>query len=261
MVGKKKKRRSPSPLLGSHQKCWIWGKHAVMEMLRAGRWQPWELLYDSIQLDEEVLQELQLLADQRDVRAVESTSQEMSQLSGTHEHQGMMAKMPPYPYAEAEATLRKLDAGSAVLVLAGIQDPFNFGSILRSADLFRFDAVFVPTAGQAAVSSHVARSSVGAVNYLDIVQADDLATTCRMLLQQGLELIAATEKGSSAPDRIDLRRGTAILIGNEAAGIPEELLDLCSRQVCIPIAGHVDSLNAAVAAGILCYELRRQRTE
>jgi len=260
LVGKKK-RKSAVPLLGSHQKCWIWGRHAVMETLRAGQWRPWEVNADPDLLDEELLFELHSLAGQFQIPVAEITSSEIARLCGAREHQGLVAKMPPYPYAESAAVLRELHGQSAVLVLAGIQDPFNFGSILRSADLFGLDAVFVPSAGQATVSSHVARSSVGAVNYLDIVESDDLISLCGSLQQSGLQLIAATEKGDARPDQVDLSRGTALVIGNEATGIPPEILSLCCRQICIPISGHVNSLNAAVAAGILCYELRRQRSE
>jgi 23S rRNA (guanosine2251-2'-O)-methyltransferase len=155
--------------------------------------------------------------------------------------------------------LQKLGPGKFVLILSGIQDPFNFGSILRSADLFAVDAVIVPERGQAEVSAHVVRSSVGAVNYLDIVQSDSLAQTCRSVRTRGLRLIAATEAGGKIPESVNLRNGVGIIIGNEGGGIDEELLELCDERIRIPQSGHVGSLNAAVAAGILCYEVRRQR--
>lgn len=259
VVGKKKRRDRTTGLLGNHQKCWLWGRHAVLEMLRAGRWLPLQVVCDPVVLVPAVRVEVIHLATLRDIEYIELTSQELSRFCGTGEHQGLMAKMPPYPYADAQRVLQKLHLHSAVLMLAGIQDPFNFGSILRSADLFGIDAVIVPAVGQAAVSAHVARSSVGAVNYLDVVEVSDLPSFCHELRQQGLQILAATEKGDRAPSQADLHRGTVLVIGNEGAGIPSELLEVCDAQICIPLQGHVDSLNAAVAAGILCYELRRQR--
>ena len=259
MVGRKKRRSKGAELLGSHQKCWIWGRHAVLETLRAGRWPPLEVTVDPTWLDDAVQSELTKLVALQQITLTEMSGPDLSRLCGATEHQGLLAKMPPYPYASMEMVLKKLHGGSAVLVLAGVQDPFNFGSILRSADVFGFDAVFVPSKGQASVSAHVTRSSVGAVNYLDIVQMEEPLDCCRRLKTLGLQLVAATEKGEHAPAHVNLQSGTALLIGNEGTGIPVELLEISDLQVCIPLQGHINSLNAAVAAGILCYELRRQR--
>jgi len=231
----------------------------VLETVRAGRWQPLEVSIDPALLDAAVRSELDRLVALRKIMLTETSGPELTRLCGAKEHQGLLAKMPPYPYANAEAVLKKLHGRSAVLVLAGVQDPFNFGSILRSAEVFGFDAVFVPSTGQAGVSAHVTRSSVGAVNYLDIVQMEQPLDCCQRLKTLGLQLVAATEKGQHPPAHVNLQPGTALLIGNEGTGIPGELLDLSDLQVCIPLQGQIDSLNAAVAAGILCYELRRQR--
>lgn len=259
MVSGKKKRNAGKALLGNHQRCWLWGRHAVMETLRAGRWLPLEVVVDSIQVAPEVEVELRELCSLHQVRLSLSTAPEMQKFCGTGEHQGLMAKMPPYPYVESTQLIDELTDRSAVLVLAGIQDPFNFGSILRSADLFGIDAIIVPVSGQAPVSSHVARSSVGAVNFLKIAQVENLEEACKALAARGLQLIAATERGTRRPDEVDLTQGVALVIGNEGAGIPESLLMLSGIDLRIPIGGHVDSLNAAVATGILCYEVTRQR--
>lgn len=230
-----------------------------METLRAGRWLPLEVVVDTIQIAPGVEEELRELCSLHQVRLTLSTAPEMQRFSGTGEHQGLMAKMPSYPYVDSSQLFDDLTQNSAVLVLAGIQDPFNFGSILRSADLFDIDAVIVPVSGQAPVSSHVVRSSVGAVNFLKIAQVESLEEACQSLTARGLQLIAATERGTHRPDEVDLTQGLALVIGNEGTGIPESLLSLCGIEMRIPIGGHVDSLNAAVATGILCYELTRQR--
>lgn len=259
MVGKRQKRKRSAKLLGSHQRCWLWGRHAVLETLRAGRWLPLQVSYAEGSLAPDVLSELQLHCRLLSCPLVASSPVDLARLCGSREHQGLMAQMPPYPYCDPAAVLGKIGPHSLVLVLCGIQDPFNFGSILRSADLFDVDFVVIPEAGQADVSAHVARSSVGAVNFLDIVRVASLAQICLELKTAGLQLVAASEKGVQAPAEVTLRAGIALVIGNEGAGIEAAVLSLCDHQLRIPTGGHVGSLNAAVAAGILCYEVRRQQ--
>lgn len=261
MVGKRKR----GSLLTSHQKCWLWGRHAVLETLRAGKWRPLELYVDRQAVEPAILSELAKSARDQSFSLIASTSSRMTQLCGSREHQGVMAKMPPYPYASFDLLVNRLGAESFLLVLDGIQDPFNFGAILRSADLLRADGVVVPTQRQSPVTSHVARSSAGAVGYLDIAEVDSLPAAFGRLRERGLLLIAASEKtprdsGTVPPWDCDLTRGLALVIGNEGSGISDELLAACDERICIPQGGHVGSLNAAVAAGILCYEIRRQRS-
>ncbi len=259
MVGKKKRRGSHPALMGSHQKCWLWGRHAVMETLRARKWIPLEVVWSTDFLTRELELELLRLTGQQRIPTHEASPEEMQRFCGSSEHQGLLAKMPIYPYADADRVLTKLTPTQNVLMLCGIQDPFNFGSILRSADLFGQTTVVVAATGQAAVSSHVVRSSVGAVNFLDVVQVENLSDYADRLKQAGFRLVAATERGEVAPSAINMTSGIVLLIGNEGSGVPESLLAQCDEQIAIPQTGHVGSLNAAVAAGILCYEIQRQR--
>lgn len=267
MVGKRKRAK----LLDSHQRCWLWGRHALLETLRSGRWQPLEIVFDPDRSDPSLLKELEQYSDTHAVSLVDSTGDRMRQLCGSKEHQGVMARMPPFPYTAFSAFLERLHATSVILILDGIQDPFNFGSILRSADLFGVDAVVVPQQGQSPVTSHVVRSSAGAVGYLDIIQTESLSNCCQVLRSRGITLFAAVEADRSpeglsrtpmesrAPSACDLTKGLALVIGNEGSGISAEVLQVCDERISIPQIGHVGSLNAAVAAGILCYEVRRQR--
>ena len=231
-----------------------------METLRAGKWIPLEVLWSSEVLAVELREELKTLLSKERVDSTDVPPEELQRHCGSGEHQGLMAKMPVYPYADGEEALSTLDLRQNILILCGLQDPFNFGSILRSADLFGIKTIVVPDVGQAAVSSHVVRSSVGAVNYLDVVQVDDLTDYCGRLRRIGFKLFAATERGQVSPSAVDMKAGVALLIGNEGTGMSETLLDICDQQVAIPQTGHVGSLNAAVAAGILCYEMKRQQT-
>jgi len=257
VVGKKRRSR-PAPA-GGHNRCWIWGRHAVTEAVQAGRWRPIELLVDESALKDEP-HWLGQAAQTAGIPVTLTTSEKLTRLSGASDHQGLLARMPVFPYVSETDLLDRISRSSFVLVLSGIQDPYNFGSILRSAEIFGAEAVIVPQRGQADVTPHVARSSAGAVNYLQIARTESLPDCCRRLKALGLSLAGATEKGSIAPSAANFSRGTALIIGNEGTGIDAELLDLCDLRVRIPQAGHVGSLNAAVAAGILCYEVHRQRS-
>lgn len=258
MVGKKRKSSSRTAL-GNHQKSWIWGRHVVLETLRAGRWHPFEVVCSPELLSTADLREVQQRCTTLALNSRTLSGAELERLVHARDHQGIAARMPAFPLTPLEILLTKLPQHPFLLILDRIQDPFNFGSILRSADQFGVDGILVGEREQATVSSHVVRSSVGAVNYLEIVQSSSLTTTARTLREQGWKLIAATEKATQAPDALDLTTGVVFIMGNEGAGIDASLLELCTHQAAIPQQGHVDSLNAAVAAGIFCYEVQRQR--
>lgn len=230
----------------------------MLETLRSGRWVPLELrLADD--LPAESLQVVEELARERGVPTLRGSATELTRLSGTSEHQGYLARMPPFPYFTSEELLANRLAEPFFLLLDGVQDPFNFGAIIRSAEVLGCDGIIVPERGQAEVNSHVVRASAGAVNFLPIARAQDLVAIATELRETGLTLVAASEKGDLSPSECDLRGPLALVIGNEGSGIRPELLERCDRSIRIPQSGRVGSLNAAVAAGILLYEAHRQR--
>jgi len=252
MVGKGKRPK----LIGNHQRCWLWGRHAVVETVQAGKWLPVEVY---VSTDEPASACTPF--ENAGVRVIRESSEALTKLCGKSEHQGWVAKMPEYPYSTLDELLSNLSLSPFFILLDAIQDPFNFGSILRSAEVFGVDGVIVAREHQAKVSIHVARSSVGAVNWLPIAEVDDLVAAADQLQKTGLNLVAATEKGTLAPSKSPFDQPTVLMIGNEGTGIRDELLKRVSAQVAIPQSGHIQSLNAAVAAGILCYEVQRQRSK
>lgn len=258
MVGGKRRRSARKHVLGSHQKCWLHGRHAVLETLRAARWQPLELwLADD--LEPAVRTEATSLAAAQQVPIIESDSDAMTTRCGGVAHQGLMAKMPPFPFADLDSVLNRAKSPAFFVILDGIQDPFNFGAILRSADVFGADGVFVPAENQSDVTMQVARSSAGAVNHVSIARVEDLGALLAQLRERGVRSVAASGSGQESASECDFTTPCVLVIGNEGAGVRDELLSACDTQVRIPQAGHVESLNAAVAAGILCYEVQRQR--
>lgn len=169
--------------------------------------------------------------------------------------------MGPFPFAVANELLANAPANPLYLLLDAIQDPYNFGAMLRSAGAFGVTGVFVGNRNQASVNSLVARSSVGVVNRVPIAQVEDLAALARELNRRQIRVVGASEKGTQTVTDGDYRDKTAIVVGNEGAGIGTELLACCDAVVRIPLAREVDSLNAAAATAVLLYEVGRQRSE
>lgn len=231
----------------------------MLETLRAGRWVPFEVNLCTELVDVQTLDEVQSLCQQSQIEVKMLDQDDLQRVVNARDHQGLSAQMPEFPFATFDELIDQLPDNPFLLILDRIQDPYNFGSILRSADLFGVDGVIISNREQAGVSSHVARSSVGAVNYLNICQMESLSDTVQRLKTAGIRLIAASEKGDQSPAEMNMQQNLALVLGNEGAGICQVLLEQCDDKCAIPQTGHVDSLNAAVAAGILCYEVHRQR--
>ncbi|GAB4157957.1 MAG: 23S rRNA (guanosine(2251)-2'-O)-methyltransferase RlmB [Planctomycetaceae bacterium] len=258
MVERYRRGGSRRKLLGNHQKCWIWGRNVVTETLIAGRWTIHELhLADS--LAERELSDLVALAKKRNVQVQVESAEKLKQLCRSGEHQGMIAKMAPFPYHDWVETLDNQPACPLYVVLDSLQDPFNLGAIIRSADVLGATAIILGDQKQVGITSQVARSSAGSVNHLPIVRVPNLSEALLELKDRRVELVAASEKSSTPLDQHDFTVPTAFIIGNEGSGIQADHLQLCNHHVRIPQSGQVGSLNAAVAAGIMFYEVARQR--
>lgn len=253
-----RRRNAPSNLLGSHQRCWLWGRNVLVETLTARKWKPLEILVSDA-LSAAQRSAIEQLASADRIPLQVETNDRLTQLCKSAEHQGHLARMPPFPYDDAEKLLENRPAAPLYLALDGIQDPFNFGSMLRSAEVLGVDAVFLGETRQVAVTSHVARSSAGAVNHVRIARVPDLADWMTRVKSLGIRTVGATEKASDPPDAYDFRQPTMIVLGNEGTGLTPPVLAACDARVGIPQTGCVNSLNAAVAAGILFYEAHRQR--
>ncbi len=245
------------PLLGSHQRCWVWGRNAVVEALRGGRWTPYELRVTD---EAAASDELNDLAEARGVDVIRDTPGRLSQLCGADDHQGVIAKMPPFPYAEAAALLDAAGPAPLFVLTDHLQDAYNFGAIVRTAEALGAAGIFIPGARQVGVTSQVARSSAGAVNHVGIARVPDLLTLAEELQRRGVRVVAASEHAATPLPEADLSGPVAVVIGNEGVGVSAALLAVCDAAVAIPLAGRVGSLNAAVAAGIVLYEAARRRT-
>lgn len=264
----RKPSRSPKRrLAASHQRSWLWGHHAVLETLLGGRW-PIDELFVADTLPPQTLEQALAAARVQGISVIHSTADRMQQLCGHEDHQGLLARMQSYPFqsvpgaTEIRQRIHDADRNGTLcplfVCLDRLQDPHNFGAILRSCDAVQAAGVIVGSSQQAAVTPHVARASSGAVNHLDIMQTGSLLQTVMEFRSAGCTAVAATEKASQNLWSSSLNRPTLLVIGTEATGIAPALLKLCDLHVSIPMLGQVGSLNAAVAAGILLFECRRQ---
>lgn len=254
MVHRRVKQSSGQRSIGSHNRAWIWGRHVVLETLRAGRW-PVQQLVLSLRLDAATRDELLSLARDRKIPVLEMDDPGVTSQCRSGDHQGCAAKMGKFPYLGGEEFLRSLPPQAIILILDRIQDPYNLGTILRTIDGLGLDGVLIGGSSQVGVNSLVARSSAGAVNHVPIGQVDDLAEWVSILRQSGWQVWAASEKSSLSLNTVSWQPPLALVIGNEGHGIAAELLAGCSGTVAIPMQGHVGSLNAAVSAGILSYQV------
>ncbi|HBJ38124.1 MAG TPA: 23S rRNA (guanosine(2251)-2'-O)-methyltransferase RlmB [Planctomycetaceae bacterium] len=258
------KRKKRNDFSGNHQRGWMWGHHAVIETLATGTWPAIELYANQKAFDE--FSDLITAKQQAGIRFELVNSDRLEQLCGSSEHQGLVARMGAFPYQTLESLTIQLDRSESdsaavplVVICDRLQDAFNFGAVLRCCDGANVLAVIVGDHSQAEVTPHVARSSSGAVNHLTIVQVADLIATSLALKELGLQLVAADANTKTNVWSAKLTGPTALIIGSEAHGICEPLLEICDQRLCIPMQGKVTSLNAAVAAGILLYEIRRQQ--
>jgi len=223
-------------------------------------------LYLSDTLPAEAVQHARALAEAQGAEVAEAAPERLRELGHVDEHQGFLARMGPFPYASAEEAMRGGDEGERDdgtpplwLVLDAIQDTFNFGAIMRSAEAMGARGIFVGTTSQAGVNSLVARASAGAVNRIPIAEVEDPAALVEMLRASGARVLAADEKGGTACAECDFCVPTALILGNEGRGVRPELAARCDGRVCIPMSGSIASLNVAAAAAVLLYEAWRQK--
>jgi 23S rRNA (guanosine2251-2'-O)-methyltransferase len=272
-------------LAASHQRSWLWGRHAVLETLAAGQWPMIELLIDE-QLPEADQHELQQLLPSATVRVQQVTADRIAELCRSEEHQGFLARMAEFPCRSFDDLLSDLQSDSEQLAPAQlepaqlepaqlepahakqrplyvvcdrIQDAHNFGAILRCCDAMNASGVIIGDKYQASITPHVARASSGAVNHQAIYRVPSLVEAARAFKRANVTVLAASEKSEQSLWQANLRCPLCIVMGSEATGIAPELLAECNSLISIPMLGGVHSLNAAVAAGIVLYECRRQQ--
>ncbi len=179
-------------------------------------------------------------------------------------HQGVIAFISPVTFYDIENLLPGLfeeGKNPIILVLDQVTDVRNFGAIVRTAECAGVDAVLVPDKGAARINADAVKTSAGALHLVPVCRTRDLKKSVLYLQQSGLKVIAATEKSSENYIKTDYTGPVAIVMGSEEFGIDRQILDMADDRVQIPILGKIQSLNVSVAAGLLVYEVVRQRAD
>ena len=186
--------------------------------------------------------------------------QDVDRLAGASSHQGVVAVTSAKTYAELDDILQRRRARHAlVVVLDGVEDPHNLGAILRSADGAGADGVLIPERRAAAVTATVAKASAGAAEHVPIAKVTNIARTLEDLKSRNLWTVGLEERAPQAYDALDYNMDCALVLGAEGKGLHDLVRKKCDFLVSIPMLGQVASLNVSVAAGVVLYEIARQR--
>ena len=237
----------------------IEGRNAVMEALRSGR--SVDKLYVLDGCQDGPVRSIIRAARKGDTIVNFVEKSRLDQLSETGHHQGVIAITASYNYATVEDILehaRSKGESPFIFLLDNIEDPHNLGAIIRTANLAGAHGVIIPKRRAAGLTATVARTSAGALNYTPVAKVTNMAATIEKLKKEGLWFVCADMGGTCMYD-LDLKGAIGLVIGNEGDGVSKLVRDKCDFIASIPMKGDIDSLNASVAAGVLAYEIVRQR--
>ena len=239
----------------------IEGRNAVIEAYRAGR--PIDKLFilDGCQDGPILTIKREAKAKQTPVKFV--TKERLDQLSETGKHQGVIAYAAAYEYATVEEILdnaRQKGEAPFLFLLDNIEDPHNLGAIIRTANLAGAHGVIVPKNRAAGLTAVVAKTSAGALNFTPVARVTNLAKTIEELKKEGIWFVCA-DMGGTTMYELNLKGPIGLVIGNEGEGVGRLVKEKCDMVASIPMKGDIDSLNASVAAGVLAYEIVRQRLQ
>lgn len=237
----------------------IEGRNAVIEAFRSGR--AIDRLYILDGCQDGPVTTVRREARKRETPVKYVTRERLDQMSETGRHQGVIAVAAAYEYARVEDMLQAArDRGEApfLFLLDNIEDPHNLGAIIRTANLAGAHGVIIPKNRAVGLTATVARTSAGALNYTPVAKVTNLAKTIEELKKEGMWFVCA-DMGGTTMYQLDLRGAIGLVIGNEGDGVGRLVREKCDMAAAIPMKGNIDSLNASVAAGVLAYEIVRQR--
>ncbi len=238
----------------------IEGRNAVIEAFRAGRTIDKLFILENCQ--DGPIKSILREASKQDMIVQKVSRERLDQMSQTHNHQGVIAFAAAYDYATVEdilAAARDKGEQPFIFMLDGIEDPHNLGAIIRTANLAGAHGVIIPKRRAVGLTSTVAKTSAGALNYTPVAKVTNLTATMEELKKEGLWFVCADMGGSSMYE-CNLKGPIGLVIGNEGEGVSRLVREHCDIIASIPMKGDIDSLNASVAAGVLAYEIVRQRT-
>lgn len=237
----------------------IEGRNAVMEAFKSGK--TIDKLFVLKGCQDGPINSILREAKKRDTIVSYVAKERLDQLSDTGKHQGVIAYAAAYEYAEVEDILKLAEEKGEppfIFLLDNIEDPHNLGAIIRTANLAGAHGVIIPKRRAVGLTATVAKTSAGALNYTPVAKVTNLGTTIEELKEKGLWFVCA-DMGGTSMYQLDLKGAIGLVIGNEGEGVSRLVKEKCDFVASIPMKGDIDSLNASVAAGVLAYEIVRQR--
>ncbi len=242
---------------------YLYGVNPVLEALRAHPGTLSRVYLAEGAVGPRVAGELLALAAGRGIRVERVDRARLERLAEGGVHQGVVAEAREFQYLELEALVEQAGAASPaplLVLLDGIQDPHNLGAIVRSAHALGAQGVVLQKDRAAAVTPAVVKASAGAVLHTPVARVTNLSRALEALKKAGYWSCALDPEGDRPPWKADLKGALAVVVGAEGAGVRPGVLGHCDFRLRIPMAGQVDSLNASVSAGVLLYEVARQRS-
>ena len=237
----------------------IEGRNAVLEAFRSGKCVDKLFILDGCQ--DGPVRTIAREARKTDTIINYVSKERLDQLSETHAHQGVIAQVAAYDYSTVDEILaRAEEKGEApfLIILDNVEDPHNLGAIIRTANLAGAHGVIIPKRRAVGLTSTVAKTSAGAINYTPVAKVTNIVRTIEELKEKGIWFVCAVMGGETMYD-LDLTGPMGLVIGNEGEGVSRLVREACDFTASIPMKGDIDSLNASVAAGVLAYEIVRQR--
>lgn len=235
------------------------GRNAVLEAFRSGK--PVDKLYVLDGCEDGPVRTIVREAKKRGTMLKFVDKERLGQMSGTGKHQGVVACVAAYEYAEVSDMLEAAEEQGEdpfLILLDGIEDPHNLGAVIRTANLAGAHGVIIPKNRAVGLTATVAKASAGAINYTPVARVTNLARTMEDLKKKGLWFVCA-DMGGETMYRLNLTGPLGLVVGSEGEGVSRLVKEKCDFTAKIPMKGNIGSLNASVAAGVLAYEIVRQR--
>lgn len=239
----------------------IEGRNAVLEAFRSGKCVDKLFILDGCQ--DGPVRTIAREARKKDTIINYVSKERLDQLSETRAHQGVIAQVAAYEYSTVEDILAKAEEKGEppfLILLDNVEDPHNLGAIIRTANLAGAHGVIIPKRRAVGLTSTVAKTSAGAINYTPVAKVTNLVRTMEELKEKGIWFVCA-DMGGESMYRMNLTGPIGLVIGNEGEGVSRLVKEACDFTASIPMKGDIDSLNASVAAGVLAYEIVRQRLQ
>ncbi len=237
------------------------GRNAVLEAFRAGKTIDKLFVLDGCQ--DGPVRTIIREAKKTDTIIQFVEKERLDRLSNSGHHQGVVAQAAAYEYATVEDILenaREKGEDPFVFILDEIEDPHNLGAIIRTANLAGAHGVIIPKRRAVGLTATVAKTSAGAINYTPVAKVTNIGKTIEELKKQGMWFVCA-DMGGETMYNLNLTGSIGLVIGNEGSGVSRLVKEKCDYIASIPMKGDIDSLNASVAAGVLAYEIVRQRLQ